>query len=471
MTPVKRNLTVLVAALGAAISLSCGGVRATRSANPRADDSARAGALSSVRFEDHTREIVGDALKLIAKNQREGAPLDQRWYAMRRFQENLRRILEAREVRFYGGREIDVRSVIANQYVSLTPFEPGQSSSEIRLFAARRDGDGFDLVIIGQNGREVALKTAIRLIYLFKFSDEKIKGARAGGLNAFVQRIKIFLSSITPKQEFTAFFERYGIDNPDAVFIGFQGDTRAVLKQAGIEDPKRYSNDSLRVNWYPDANGKKVLVVSINGNRIFAGRAGDLIKAIFETFHTAPRALVFFGSGGAIADADLVGRIVVPTVVVQDDFFIPDQRGGKLAQIVPNCAAPLLPIRSAHVSVENAVVETTTWAALKSRKWITTVDQELYHVVNAVNALPQGGDLRFFAGILVTDDVSTLNAGDEITLQNAQDTIARTATVRRAFIAKILEEIGITRETVETGRSTADGAQPSNLCASARPRR
>jgi hypothetical protein len=471
MTPVKRNLTVLAASLGAALLLSCGGVRATHSTNPRAEDRARVGALSSVRFEDHTREIVGEALKLIAKNQREGAPLDQRWYAFRRFQDNIQLIFKAREIRFYGGREIDVRSVVANQYASLTPFESAQSSSEIRLFTARRDSDGFDLVIIGQNGREVALKTAIRLIYLFKFSDEKIKGARADGLTAFVQRIKIFLSSITPKQEFMDFFERYEIDNPEAVFIGFQGDTRAVLKQAGIEGPKRYSDDSLRVNWYPKADGKKVLVVSINGNRIFASRAGDLIKAIFETFHPAPRALVFFGSGGAIANADLVGRIVAPTVVVQDDFFIPDQRRGKLAQIVPNCAASLLSLRSAHVSVANAVVETTTWAALKSRKRITTVDQELYHVVSAVNALPHGDDLRFFAGILVTDDVSTLNAGDEITLQNAQDTIARTAAVRRAFIGKILEEIGIARVIAETGRSTADRDQPSNLCASARPRR
>ena len=472
MRPMNRNLTVLVASLGAALILSCGGVRATRSANFTTDDSPRVGALSSVRFEDHTREIVGAALKLIAKNQREGAPLDQRWYAFRRFQDSIQLIFKAREIRFYGGREIDVRSVIARRYASLTPFESAQSSSEIRLFTARRDGDGFDLVIIGQNGREVALKTAIRLIYLFKFTDEKIKGARAGGgLTAFVQRIKIFLSSITPKQEFIDFFKRYGIDNPEAVFIGFQGDTRAVLKQAGIEDPKRYSNDSLRVNWYPQADGQKVLVVSINGNRIFASRAGGLIKAIFETFHPAPRALVFFGSGGAIANADLVGRIVAPTVVVQDDFFIPDRRGGKLAQIVPNCAASLLPIRSVHVSVENAVVETTTWAALKSRARITTVDQELYHVVNAVNALPHEGGLRFFAGILVTDDVSTLNAGDEITLQNAQSTIARTAAVRRAFIAKILEEIGITRETAEMGRSAADGDQPSNLCASARPSR
>jgi hypothetical protein len=470
-TPVNRKRSILVAAIGAVICLSCSAIRTNPSvelsypANNEIDHSLADGRFSSVQFQDHTQEIIGDALKLIAKNQREGAPLDQRWYAFRRFRENLQSIFNAREIRFYGGREIDVRSVIAQRYISWVPFDPDQSSSDIRLFTARRNGDGFDLVIIGQNGREVALKTAIRLIYLFKFTDENRKRTFPGGLDAFVQRIKIFVSSITPKQEFIAFFKQHEIDNPDAVLIGFQGDTRAVLKEAGIEDPKRHSDDSLRVNWYPNANGKKVLLVSINGNRIFASRAGELVRAIFETFHSPPRALLFFGSGGAIAAADLVGQIVAPTVVVKDDFFVPDQPAGKLAQIIRNCATTILPLRSAHVSVENMVVETMNWAALKSRNRITTVDQELYHVVNAVNAAPYGGKLGFFVGILVTDDVSTLKSGDDVTLQFAEDTIARTTEVRREFIAKILAEIGIIRETAETQLSTSDVDERSNFCA------
>jgi hypothetical protein len=473
----NRNLKILFATWGAAICLSCGAVPAhhsvdrSNSANNQADGSAPAGRLSSVRFRDRTREIVGDALKLIAKNQSEGAPLDQRWYALRRFREKLQSIFNAREIRFYGGREIDVRSVIADRYASLIPFEPDQSSGDIRLFTARRNSDGFDVVIIGQNGREVALKTAIRLIYLFKFTDENIKRTFAGGLDAFVQRIKILVSSMTPKQEFIAFFRQYGIDNPDAVLIGFQGDTRAVLKEAAIDDPKQYSDDSLRVNWYPNANGKKVLLVSINGNRIFASRAGELVRAMFETFHSPPRGLLFFGSGGAIAAADLVGQIVAPTVVVKDDFFVPDPPAGKLAQIIRNCATTILPLRSAHVSVENMVVETMNWAALKSRNRITTVDQELYHIVNAVNASAYGGKLEFFVGVLVTDDVSTLKSGDDVTLQYAEDTIARTTEVRREFIAKILAEIGIIRETAETRPSTSDGDERSNFCASGRASR
>src|SRR5207249_6560871 len=115
---------------------------------------------------------------------------------------------------------------------------------------------------------------------------------------------------------FSSFFRQYRISDPDAVIIGFQRDSRTVLKEAGIDQPQRHSSDSLRVNWYPDGDGKKVLLVSINGNRIFASRAGELIEALFETFHSPPRTLVFLGSAGAIASDKLVGQIVAPTVVM-----------------------------------------------------------------------------------------------------------------------------------------------------------
>jgi len=43
------------------------------------------------------------------------------------------------------------------------PLEQDQDPGEIRLFVGRRQA-GYDFIIIGQNGREVALKTIIRLL-------------------------------------------------------------------------------------------------------------------------------------------------------------------------------------------------------------------------------------------------------------------------------------------------------------------
>jgi hypothetical protein len=371
--------------------------------------------------------------------------LDQQWYAFRRFGENLEQILRAREVRFYGGREADVRLALAGEYGSMIPFEADQDPGEIRLFTAHRDRDGFDLVIIGQNGREVALKTVIRLVYLFKFSDEEIKQKFVGGLDAFLPKVKIFLSSFPPRQEFISFFHQHRIADPDAVLIGFQGDTRSYLKEAGIGDPERYSTDSLRINWYPNANGKKTLLVSINGNRIYASRAGDLIEAIFEAFRAPPQTIVFFGSAGAIEAADLVGQIIAPTVVVNDDYFNPDRPGGKLAHLIHNRAAAILPVKTAHVSVESTVLETTKWAAAKKNNRIMTVDQELYHVVNAINSSSYAGKIRLYVGILITDNVSTAAGQHGLTLQYAEDIIAQTTATRRSFLAQVLAEVGITR--------------------------
>ncbi|MEA2659825.1 MAG: hypothetical protein QOF64_2424, partial [Candidatus Binatota bacterium] len=181
----KRSRAILVTLISAAICLGCSTIPGHRFiGSPREidggkayqgiDNSLAATQPSRIWFEDHTREIVGDALTMIKRNERDGASLDQRWYAFRRFGENLEHILRAREVRFYGGREADIRLALAGEYRSMIPFEANQDPGEIRLFTAHRDRDGFDLVIIGQNGREVALKTVIRLVYLFKFSDEEI---------------------------------------------------------------------------------------------------------------------------------------------------------------------------------------------------------------------------------------------------------------------------------------------------------
>jgi hypothetical protein len=76
--------------------------------------------------------------------------------------------------------------------------------------------------------------------------------------------------------------------NPDAVMIGFRGDIRSLLKDDGVSDPESYTDESSRVNWYPDANGKKILLVSIDKNRIFASRSGELIEAIFAISAVGP---------------------------------------------------------------------------------------------------------------------------------------------------------------------------------------
>ena len=394
------------------------------------------------RFQDCTKEIVAHALGLIDRNEREGTTLDLRWYAFRRFGENLEQILKAREVRFYGGKEVDILRAIASQYVSLAPIEPDQDPGEIRLFSARLDADSSDLVIIGQNGWEVALKTVIRLVYLLKFMDEKYKRDFVG-LESFLRRVKIYLSSVPARQEFISFFRQYRITDPDLVMIGFQGDARAVLAELGITEPERYSSDSLRVNWYPNANGKKILLVSINGNRIFASRAGELIEAMLETFRSPPRTMVFFGSAGAIDSAKLLGHIVAPIVVELDEDSQSDRRGEKLAHIIRNRATAIVPVKTAHVSVENIVVESLKWAAKNSQRRIMTVDQELFHVVSAFNASPRASQIQLLVGLLVTDNVPATVSPPETSLQHAEDVIARTATVRRQFCINVLTEAGI----------------------------
>ena len=327
----KRHCTIFLAVISAAICLSSGAFsedQFTQSAwativtlhiNNLTAFRAQA-TTSTANFMIVRKEIVDRALALIDRNEREGAALDQRWYAFRRFGENLEQILKATGVRFYGGREAEVLRAIASQYVSLDPIDPDQDPSEIRLFAGRRHANSSDVVIIGQNGSEVALKTVIRLAYLFKFVDDKHKRDFVG-FDSFLRKVKIYLSSTPAQQEFISFFHQYRITDPEVVMIGFQRDARAVLMEAGIGEPERYSSDSLRVNWYPNANGKKILLVSINGNRIFASRAGELIEAMLETFRSPPRTIVFFGSGGAIDSAQLLGQIVAPTVVALHKKF------------------------------------------------------------------------------------------------------------------------------------------------------
>src|SRR5262245_23300076 len=92
----KSRLATLLPLISAAIYLGCSAIpehrvirspRASNSgaASPGIENRLAATQQSRIWFEDHTREIVGDALTMIKRNERDGASLDQRWYAFRRF--------------------------------------------------------------------------------------------------------------------------------------------------------------------------------------------------------------------------------------------------------------------------------------------------------------------------------------------------------------------------------------------------
>jgi hypothetical protein len=122
--------------------------------------------------------------------------------------------------------------------------------------------------------------------------------------------------------------------------IGFRGDIRSLLKEEGISDPASYTDESLRVNWYPDANGKKVLLVSIDKNRIFASRSGELIEAIFAISASAPTRLsiTLLGIGGAIDAPELVGQIVTPITVMSGDSYRASRDKGVVIHTIRNGA-------------------------------------------------------------------------------------------------------------------------------------
>jgi len=91
------------------------------------------------------------------------------------------------------------------------------------------------------------------------------------------------MSPVSPRREYLTFFNRHGIRNPDAVVIGSMGDSSVLMGNRGFTSPEIYSDETLRVVWYKNANGKKVLLISINGNRIFASRSRELdCSAVIE---------------------------------------------------------------------------------------------------------------------------------------------------------------------------------------------
>jgi len=408
------------------------------------------GTKSQVSFADTTEDIVTTAQKLIETNLREGAVLDQRWYGLKYFGKHQERIFNATKVIFFGGLEDDVRQHVAARYVSMDPAEENQDSGDIRLYTGKRRDGTYDVIIVGHNGKEVALKTVIRLLYLSRFADEKTKEKYQGRLVEFKNSLQVFLSSRNPREEFIRFFRMHCIDDPDVVMIGFRGDIRPLLKQEGIGDPESYTDESLRANWYPDANGKKVLLVSIDQDRIFASRSGGLIEALFAT-SSRPPAIVFFGSAGAIDARELVGKIVAPVTVRNAEPFTRDRHQGGLVDIIRNRAVDDALAKTNHVSVASVVVETIAWVKRMKDQRVDTVDQELFHIVNAINSSPESAKVRFFAGQIVTDNVSSSTHGAH-TLESAQETISATAEGRRAFFAKVLKTVGILTNEPERRR-------------------
>jgi hypothetical protein len=79
----------------------------------------------------------------------------------------------------------------------------------------------------------------------------------------------------------------------------------------------------------------------------------------------------------------------------------------------------------------------------------------LYSIVNAINTSHYGNKIQLFVGILVTDNVSAVHTQDQNTLQHAEDLIAQTGAIRKAFLADVLSELGITRYQFLTERRAA----------------
>jgi hypothetical protein len=300
---------------------------------------------------------------------------------------------------------------------------------------------------------------------LTKFVDDKTQQKHRDKLASFTQSLQVFLSSVRPRDEFIMFFNKYGLDRPDAVIIGFREDVRSLLKDEGISDPESYTDESLRVNWYPDANGKRVLLVSIDKNRIFASRSGELIEAIFAISPGSPPSVVLLGAGGAIDARAMVGQIVTPAIVMNGDSLLPNRNQNALAHIIRNRAAGGAGVKTADVSVESVVIETTAWVRKMKDQRIDTVDQELFHIMSAINSSAHAGRVDVFAGTLVTDNVSSNAQNNDMTLEHAEETISATSDIRRGFFSKVLKTLGILKKETRwmPRRSESPEKRPSSL--------
>ena len=103
----------------------------------------------------------------------------------------------------------------------------------------------------------------------------------------------------------------------------------------------------------------------------------------------------------------------------------------------------LVRLQSTHASVESVVVETTEWAKRIRSQRVKTVDQEFYHVIDAIHASPRAAETNIYAAVLVTDNVAIDGSNNDVMLEAAEETIADTANLRQNFLLNVFRRQGI----------------------------
>jgi hypothetical protein len=116
---------------------------------------------------------------------------------------------------------------------------------------------------------------------------------------------------------------------------------------------------------------------------------------------------------------------------------------GTLVHLLRNRAVDLVRLQSTHASVESVLVETIEWVKNVKRQRINSVDQELYHFIDAIHASPRSTETEIYAAVLVTDNVATSLSNDDVTLQAAEETIAETAALRQDFLSNVFKRSGM----------------------------
>ena len=186
------------------------------------------------------------------------------------------------------------------------------------------------------------------------------------------------------------------------------------------------------------------------------------MEAIYDSAPASRPLVTFFGSAGAIDAPDLVGKIVAPTRLMNADPFPRITNQGALVHLVRNRALDLVRLHSTHASIESVVVETTAWAKHVKRERVNTVDQELYHVIDAIHASPRGKETDVYAVVLVTDNVAIDPSDNHVTLQAAEETIAASAPLRQKFLLDLFRRQRIlTDQVVSRAEPISRAAQSS----------
>jgi hypothetical protein len=147
----------------------------------------------------------------------------------------------------------------------------------------------------------------------------------------------------------------------------------------------------------------------------------------------------------------LVGKIVAPTRLMNADPFPRETSQGALVHLVRNHAWDLVRSHSTHASIESVVVETKQWAERVKKQRVNTVDQELYHVIDAIHSSPRGKETDIYAAVLVTDNVAIDVSANDVTLQAAEETIAASAHLRQKFLFDLFRRQGILTDQVVSG--------------------